>query len=320
MNHRAPVIVIGSANQDYILRVPNPPHLGETVLATSLLRQPGGKGANQAVAAARLRGIVSFVGCVGDDEDGASLIRVLRAEGIDASNVEIIGRGRTGIAMVTVFDSGENTILVAPGSNFDLTPRKVRMAIARIGSPDGIVALQAELKPDVIATAIQAATESGMRVVFNLAPYQDVPSEILEQADPLIVNESEASALTGHAVHDVHSATVAIAELRTMARSAVITLGAGGAVWAEEGAGGHVAAAAVSGVVDTTGAGDAFVGAVAVLLSEGAPLSFAVEVGVRAGTFAVGSPGAQSSYPTRRDLGLSDSEAELVRGDSYGAA
>jgi ribokinase len=305
---RAPgIIVVGSANQDYIVRVPTPPGPGETVLATGLLKQPGGKGANQAVAAARLGGDVSFVASVGDDDDGAQLIRQLRSEGVDTANVEIISRGRTGLALVSVYDSGENSITVVPGTNFALTSDRVRRTIGRVAAETGAATMiaQAEVLPEIFTAAARAAEAAGARVIFNLAPFQPVPDDLLAVCDPLVVNEAEASGLLGWAVSGAAGAERAVTELRHRARSVVVTVGAEGACWADPRGVGHVPAPSGVQAVDTTGAGDAFVGAVAVELARGATLEDAVAVGVRAGTFAVTSPGAQSSYPSRADLGLS---------------
>lgn len=300
------LIVVGSANQDYIVRVPTPPGPGETVLALSLLKQPGGKGANQAVAAARLGGDVSFVASVGDDDDGAQLIRQLRSEGVDTANVEIISRGRTGLALVSVYDSGENSITVVPGTNFALTSDRVRRTVGRVAHETGaaIMIAQAEVLPEIFAAAIRAAEAAGARVIFNLAPFQPVDGELLAVCDPLVVNEAEASGLLGWAVHGAAGAERAVSELRGRARSVVVTVGAEGACWGDERSSGHTPAEAGVDAVDTTGAGDAFVGAVAVELARGATLEQAVVVGVRAGTFAITSPGAQSSYASRADLGL----------------
>jgi len=300
-----PVIVVGSANQDYIFRVAAPPGIGETVLATSLLKQPGGKGANQAVAAARLHGNVRFVACVGDDDDGASLIRELRSEGVDTSDVELINQGRTGLALVAVYDNGDNGIVVIPGSNFSLTSRRVAATITRSATPGAVMVVQAELKAEIIATAVRTAESCGMRSVLNLAPYQPVPADVLQSCDPLVVNETEASSLVGWSVRDPTTAAAAAEQLRRLVRSVVITLGAAGAYFVDAKSSGHVAAPVASHVVDTTGAGDAFVGALATFLAQGATFRRAVEVGVLAGTFAVGSPGAQSSYPTLHDLKIS---------------
>ena len=310
----APIVVVGSANQDYIYRLAAPPGVGETVLASSLLKQPGGKGANQAVAAARLHGDVTFVACVGDDDDGASLIRELRSEGVDTSDVELIHQGRTGLALVAVYDNGDNAITVIPGSNFSLTSRRVAASITRVAAPGAVMLVQAELQPEIIATAIRTAAGAGVRSVLNLAPYQPLPPDLLALCDPLVVNESEASSLVGWAVHDPGTAAAAAEQLRGATRSVVITLGAAGAYHVGGGSAGHVPAPVASRVVDTTGAGDAFVGALATVLASGSTFRRAVEVGVLAGTFAVGSPGAQSSYPTLQDLGLvaADAVADLV--------
>ena len=301
-----PIIVVGSANQDYIVRVAVPPGPGETVLGRSLLKQPGGKGANQAVAAARLRGDVHFVAAVGDDGDGAFLLRELRSEGVDTSNVEIINRGRTGLALVWVYDSGENSITVIPGSNFTLTAERVGRTVTRLTRAAGgaVMVVQGELLPEVITAALVAADSAGARGILNLAPYQPLPNEILALCDPLVVNEIEASALVGWGVRDVPTAARAADQLRRVARSVVITIGAEGAYWADATSAGHVAAPIATNVVDTTGAGDAFVGALASFIAKGESLSRAVEVGVLAGSFAVKSPGAQSSYPTLADLDL----------------
>lgn len=301
----AAVIVVGSANQDYIVRVPFPPGPGETVLAQSLLKQPGGKGANQAVAAARLRGNVSFIASIGDDADGAALLRELRSEGVDTSNVEIINRSRTGLALVSVYDSGENSITVIPGANFQLSPERVTRAVDRLARDAGtaVIVVQAELVTGIITATVAAAARAGARAVLNLAPYQPLPAEVLAVCDPLVVNEAEASALVGWRVTDVSTAARAAAQLRAVSRSVVITIGAEGAYWADPSSCGHVPAPLVREVVDTTGAGDAFVGALASCLARGDSLRAAVQVGVLAGSFAVRSPGAQSSYPTLADLG-----------------
>ncbi|MGO4535722.1 ribokinase [Leifsonia sp. 2MCAF36] len=293
--------MVGSINSDYIVTVSRPAVPGETLLAHDLRRQPGGKGANQAVAARRMGANVTLIAAVGDDENGWSNLRALEAEGVDTSNVEIAG-GQTGLAMVTVFDSGENSIIVVPGANFSLAPARVAEAVRRAAALPAILVVQAESEPAVVESAIHAAAETGMRVVFNLAPYREFPSDILAAADPLILNEHEASSLLGWPVTDVETALSGCTELCRTARSAVITLGASGACWPTGDRSGHQAADGGARVVDTTGAGDAFVGALATTLSVGDDLEEAVRVGVLAGTFAVSAPGAQSSYATRSHL------------------
>jgi ribokinase len=317
----ARIIVVGSANQDYIVRVSAPPAPGETVLAKGLLLQPGGKGANQAVAAARLRGNVSFVASVGDDADGALLLRELRSEGVDTANVEIINRGRTGLALVSVYDSGENSITVVPGTNFSLTAERVQHAVAALAgqADEAIMVAQGEVLPGIIEASIRSARQSGARVVLNLAPFREIAAELLKECDPLVVNEAEASALVGWEVRDVQTAAKAVAELRARTRSIVVTIGPFGAYWADQDAEGHVPTPEGAEVVDTTGAGDAFVGGLASHLARGASLRDAVQLGVLAGTFAVRMPGAQSSYPTPADLGL-ESKLTYERASALGTS
>jgi ribokinase len=315
------IIVVGSANQDYIVRVPEPARPGETVLATDLLKQPGGKGANQAVAMARLGGDVSFVASVGDDSDGAELIRELRSEGVDTTGVEIISGGHSGLALVFVYDSGENSITVVPGTNFALTGERVRRTVSRIAAETGAATMvvQAEVLPEIITAAVTAAAGAGARVILNLAPFRPVADGLLPLCDPLVLNEAEASGLLGWEVRGAGAAERAVAELRTRTRSVVITVGAEGACWADAEGPGRVPAPTPSAVVDTTGAGDAFVGALAVRLGFGASLEDAVTVGVRAGTFAVQSAGAQSSYPRPADIGLESAEGPVASSGSLAA-
>lgn len=298
------VIVVGSANQDHIIRVSELPGAGETVLGTSLLLQPGGKGANQAVAAARLGAEVAFVGAVGDDVAGAQLARALQSERVLTAELAIVPGTHSGAAFVMVDGSGENSITVVPGANFALDAAAVSRAVLRLARQGSrpVVVVQAELTPEVMAAALRAGREAGARCVLNLAPYRPIDAEVLAHGDPLIVNESEASGILGHGVSDLERAAVAAQELLARVPSVIITLGARGAYWAEPGNAGHVAAGVPGEVVDTTGAGDALVGAVAAALAAGGSLREATEAGVAAGTFAVGAPGGQSSYPTAVEL------------------
>ena len=297
-----PIIVVGSANQDYIVQMQAPPAVGETILASGLRKQPGGKGANQAVAAARLGGQVVFVGCVGDDADGALLLRELRAEGVDTSEVEVVGREPTGLALVSVFKNGENSIIVIPGANFALPSARVSRVVKRVGAAGAVVVVQGEVAPDNIRAALTSAASVRARAILNLAPFMPLGRELLGLCDPLVVNETEAGAMVGWAVRGPGDAAQAAIELREVVRSVVITIGADGAFWADKDHVGYVPAPLVEHVVDTTGAGDAFVGVLAARLAAGASLGDAVEVGVRAGSFAVTRLGAQSSYPMRADV------------------
>lgn len=246
-----------------------------------------------------------MVASVGDDADGMELIRGLRCEGVDTSRVQIMSRASTGLALICVQASGENSIVVVPGTNFLLASAHVRESIhglLAVGE-GGIVVLQAEIEPNVIAEAVRIAHDAGARIVLNLAPFRKLDDDVIVNSDPLVLNENEASQCVGFVVDSVASAQAALAELRLRVRSAVVTIGALGACWQDGERGGYVPATRVEGVVDTTGAGDAFVGALTAELARGQGLEQAVRVGVAAGTFAVQRLGAQSSYPTPSDLG-----------------
>ncbi|WP_121368067.1 ribokinase [Frondihabitans australicus] len=301
------IVVVGSANQDYLVRVPRTPRPGETTLATGMTKQPGGKGANQAVAAARLGGDVHFVGAVGRDDDGAVILRGLATDGVSVDDVQIVDAHPTGLALISVDADGENSITVVSGANATVTAERASGVVSRLAGPGAIVVVQAELPAPVIEATVHAAQGAGARVIVNLAPYLPLAPAALALADPLVVNETEAGQLLGSDVSDVDAALAAMPRLLEHARSAVVTLGGAGAVWASRegdgaGAGAHVPAPQVADVVDTTGAGDAFVGAVAFALSRGDDLGKAVALGVRAGSFAIGGVGAQRSYARAADL------------------
>jgi ribokinase len=291
------VFVLGSINQDFVLKVERRPEPGETVTDAELSTGSGGKGANQAAAAALLGGAVSFLGRVGDDEFGEPLVRALEEKGIDTS---LIGRAsgyQTGAAFITVTPDGENAITVAPGANRAITPEDVDAAAGAIRGARVLVA-QMEVPKEVVGRAAEVAAGGDTRVLLNLAPTFEVPRELLEKLDPLVVNEHEAAFLLGSGVEGVEAALSAAPELLSLGpRSAVITLGAAGAVFADGHSVAHVPAPRTK-VVDTTGAGDAFVGALAVKLARDASLEVAASYAVRAGAAAVTKEGAQGALPT----------------------
>jgi len=296
------VFVVGSINQDYVLSVERRPKPGETLGGASLAVHPGGKGANQAVAAALLGARVALLGRVGDDPAGASLRAELAGRGVDTAAVGTTDQAPTGAAFITVTPDGENAIVVAPGANHRLVPGDVDAVAGAIRSAAVLVA-QLEVPLEVVGRAVEVAARSPTtRVVLNLAPARPVPGALLARVDVLVVNEHEAGVLLGEEVDGVAAATRAAEDLRGRGPEAVtVTLGAAGAVLAGPGGSGHVPAPRAD-VVDTTGAGDAFVGALAAELAAGASLAGAVAAGVRAGTAAVEAKGAQSSFPTAADL------------------
>lgn len=290
------VFVVGSINQDFVLKVDRRPEPGETVTGAELSLHDGGKGANQAAAAALLGASVAMLGRVGDDDLGGPLMEALAKKGVDTRLVEPVGGESTGAAFVTLTPDRENAIAVAPGANHLVLPQDVDAASAAIREARVLVA-QMEVPPETVSRAVEAAYEGGTRAVVNLAPPVELPKGVLEKLDPLVVNEHEAAFLLGGKVEGIDGALDASPGLlKAGPRSAVITLGADGAVYAEGDAVEHVSSPEVE-VVDTTGAGDAFVGALAAKLADGSSLREAVSYAVRAAAAAVVKEGAQGALP-----------------------
>jgi ribokinase len=293
----ADVFVAGSMNQDFVLSVERRPAPGETVTDARLATHNGGKGANQAAAAALLGASVAFLGRVGDDGFGGPLVRGLSEKGVDTGLVQEVPGSSTGAAFITVTPDGENAITVAPGANRRLTAQDVDDASESIEGAQVLVA-QMEIPPEVVLRAVEVAAGSGTRALVNLAPPFEVPRALLEKLDPLVVNEHEATFLLGERVEGVDGALDAAPRLLSLGpASVVVTLGEDGAVFSGSEAAKHLPAPRVE-VVDTTGAGDAFVGALAARLAEDAPLEDAVAYAVRAGAAAVTEAGAQGALPT----------------------
>ena len=298
----AEVFVVGSINQDFVLKVERRPKPGETVTDAVLSTHNGGKGANQAAAAALLGGSVALLGRVGDDGFGGPLVRALEEKGVDTALIEEAPDSSTGTAFITVTEDGENSIMVAPGANRRLTPEDVDAARGSIAGAAALVA-QMEVPRECVARAVEVAGEVGTRAILNLAPPFRVPPAVLEGLDPLVVNEHEAAFLLDEGVEGVEGALAAASRLVALGpKSAVVTVGADGAVLAVGEDAGHVPAPEAD-VVDTTGAGDAFVGALALRLARGASLEEAVSYAVRAGSAAVTREGAQGALPTPDVLG-----------------
>ncbi len=289
--------MVGSINQDFVLKVERRPEPGETVTDALLSKGNGGKGANQAAAAALLGVSVLFLGRVGGDGFGESLVRALTEKGVDMSLVAEAPDASTGTAFITVTPDGENAITVAPGANRSLVSEDVDAASAEIAEARVLVA-QMEIPPEVVLRAVEVATENDTRALVNLAPPREVPRAMLEKLDPLVVNEHEAAFLLGERVEGVDGALAAAPELLSLGpRSAVITVGAAGAVFSDADSTAHIPAPKAE-VVDTTGAGDAFVGALAAQLARDATLEDAVAYATRAGAAAVTKEGAQGALPT----------------------
>lgn len=290
------LLVVGSANADLVVRVRRHPGPGETVLGDGgLAVHPGGKGANQAVAAGRLGARAGFCGRVGRDAHGDLLADRLRAAGVDTAALAVDAAAPTGVALITVAADGENTIVVAPGANARLTADDVAAAV-RAGVARGVrvVSVQCEVPPE----AVRAAALHAPRLVLNPSPPEALGAlppehraEVLARADPLVVNEHEMRALLAAVPGGAGPRDL----LRLGPRSAVVTLGGAGAEVVEEGGRSTRVPAERVPVVDTTGAGDAFTGALAWRLAEGDGLLAAAAWAVRVGAAAVGERGAQLS-------------------------
>jgi ribokinase len=299
----AKVVVVGSLNMDLVVRAAHLPAQGETILGGEFLMIPGGKGANQAVAAARLGAEVAMVGRVGNDGFGQALRTNLAGESIDVTHIRTDPAASTGVALITVDDSGQNTIVVVSGANMRLTPAEVEAAFTQIGQFD-VVMMQLESPIACVETASRLARQAGARTILNPAPARPLPGSLLEQIDILVLNETEASLLSGVGVSEIEGADRAARQLISQGiGSVVITLGERGAllVAGKEDEPLHFPAYPVQ-VVDTTAAGDAFVAGLAVGLGEGMPLQEAVRLGNAAGALSVTRLGAQPSLPTRGEV------------------
>ena len=297
----AHVAVVGSLNMDLVARAARIPQPGETVIGGEFRNVPGGKGANQAVAAARLGAQVSMVGRVGRDAFAGPLLDSLAADGIDHTFVIQDPHAATGVALIVVDDAGENSIVVASGANMRLSPTDVDAAETAIAGADALL-LQLESPLETVTRAAELARAHGVTVILNPAPARPLPVELLALVNVLIPNESETALLTGMPVGDQAEAEAAAGALRTMGVGTVIlTLGQRGALLAREGETVMCPAFDVT-PVDTTAAGDAYVGGFAVALAEGRTLSEATRWGNGAGALATTKLGAQPSLPTRQEL------------------
>jgi ribokinase len=290
------VVVVGSVNADLVISVDRRPAAGETVLGSDLATFPGDKGANQAVAAARLGARVSLLGRVGSDSQGAFLRSSLVEAGVDVGHLATT-EGPSGVALITIDPDGDNSIIVSPGANGKLTEADV-LSARPVFETVSVVSAQLEVPLPAVLAAARLADACGARTVLNLSPPREIPAELLALCDPLVVNEHEAAFLLGG---EGPVAEQAAALLGLGPRSVVVTLGAAGAYAAAPGVGTGVASPEVR-VVDTTGAGDAFTGALAWRLALGDDLADATAFAVRVGAAAVRKQGAQSSYPSLAEV------------------
>ncbi len=294
------IVVVGSLNMDLVVRAPHIPKPGETVLGGEDLKAiPGGKGANQAYGAARLGADVAMVGRVGEDTFGEQLIHSLQSAAIDTTHVTVGEQNATGVAVIVVEHSGQNSIVVASGANALVTIADVKAAESVFASAD-LLLLQLEIPVESVLTAAQVAKSQGVKILLNPAPAQPLSSELLSLVDILVLNETEAEILCGQPI-DLESATPG-SHLSDLGVSTIIlTLGSHGSVLIE---GDHKTVVPPFSIqpVDTTAAGDSFIGSFAVAFTEGKTLLEAVRLGNAAGALTATKLGAQSSMPSREEL------------------
>lgn len=291
------ICVVGSINMDLVVRAPEMPRAGETILGASFATHPGGKGANQAVAASRLGADAHLVGAVGDDEWGKEIRGELRGEGVDIDYVKSLSGVATGVGVVTVLPDGDNAILVASGANLRVQPSHVEEAHKQIAEADALI-LQAELPLEANLRAVEIATAAETRIVFNAAPASELPKELLAKVDLLVVNLAEARALARCDGEEVGPGGLARRLGALGPNRVAVTVGADGAVLFD-GSALHRESAAPVDAVDAVGAGDAFVAALTVALCDGTRASDALRFACAAGAVATTVEGALDSQPRR---------------------
>ncbi|MFJ7315902.1 ribokinase [Pseudomonas sp. NPDC098747] len=297
----ANVVVIGSLNMDLVTRAPRLPRGGETLIGHSFATVSGGKGANQAVAAARLGAQVAMIGCVGNDDYGVQLRDALLAEQIDCQAVSVV-EGSSGVALIVVDDNSQNAIVIVAGANGAMTPAVIDRFDAVLQAADVIIC-QLEIPDATVGHALKRARVLGKTVILNPAPAsRPLPADWFAAIDYLIPNESEAAALSGLPVDSLETAESAASHLIAMgAGKVIITLGAEGSLFANGKGFEHFPAPKVK-AVDTTAAGDTFVGGFAAALAAGKSEAEAIRYGQIAAALSVTRAGAQPSIPTMSDV------------------
>jgi ribokinase len=295
------IVVVGSTNTDMVVKTSRLPAPGETILGGQFLMNAGGKGANQAVAAARLGGSVTFVAKTGNDVFGKAAVQSFKDEGIDTTYITADSEQPSGVALITVDEKGENCIVVAPGANASLSSTDVKLAAKIIVAATSML-LQLEVPLAVVLSAAEMAAAQGVRTILNPAPACLLPDELWRCIAVLTPNEKEAELLSGITISDVETAGKAAAALREKGvASVIITLGAAGALVCDDEGQALIPAPEVT-AVDTTAAGDVFNGALAVALAEGSTLRNATAFAVKAAALSVTRMGAQASAPYRNEV------------------
>lgn len=313
----ARVVVVGSANTDLVVRVAKLPRAGETVLGGTFSSVGGGKGANQAVAAARAGGDVAFIAMLGQDDLGDAALASYQAEGIDTSFVGRAAGCSSGVALILVDSTGENSIAVASGANDRLGPAQIDAARDVIAAADTVL-VQLEIPLETVCRTVELAAAAGRRVILNPAPARTLDASLLAKVSVITPNETEAELLTGMAVVDLAAAATVAERLCSLGPAAVLTLGRRGCLIAAAGGEptlipGHAVTA-----IDTVAAGDVFNGSLAVALAEGLALAEAARFANAAAAISVTRHGAQASAPLRAEVEarLRESAASANRGSA----
>ena len=297
------ILVVGSTNTDMVIKAAHLPRPGETILGGTFFMNPGGKGANQAVAIARLGAPVTFICKTGTDIFGHQSQQLFEAEGINTSYVFSDPQNPSGVALISVDDKAENCIVVASGANANLTPEDLKKAEEAIDQCD-IVLLQLEIPMETVEYVAKIASEKGKKVILNPAPAQPLSAELLSHLYLITPNETEAEMISGVKITDEASANEAAQVLSEKGvQNVIITLGSKGALVYSNGESEVVPAYKVN-AIDTTAAGDVFNGALTVALSEGRDLKEASRFGCKASAISVTRSGAQSSAPYRNEVDI----------------
>jgi len=295
------ILIVGSCNTDMVIKTDRFPLPGETIIGGEFFMNPGGKGANQAVASQRFEGEVIFIGKIGDDIFGQNSLGLMQSEGIDVRYLSQDLKSPSGVALITVDSSGENSIVVAPGSNGNLSPSDFDEALSELDDVS-VILLQLEIPLETVEHIVGLAHKLDKQIILNPAPGRELPDSILQNTTIITPNETEAEILTGVKVTDMATAKEAAESLRARGvHEVIITMGSEGAFVLSDSYTGMVHTPPVV-VQDTTAAGDTFNGALAVGLTEKKSLFEAVELACKAASISVTRMGAQASIPYRKEL------------------
>jgi ribokinase len=294
------ILVVGSSNTDLITTVKNFPTAGETIVGKSYLQVMGGKGANQAVAAHKLGGDIKFITCLGKDANGQNAMKYYNEMGLDISSSLIVDGVSSGTAIILVDENGENCIVITPGANNELTPEYIRKVENDIAACDMVV-LQMEVPYNTVKTVCEIAHKNHKKLMLNVAPACQLDTDIMQQIDILLVNETEAETISGEKIADIGEETIVDKLLELGAKTVVLTLGKNGCMLKNSREFYTVPAFRVK-ALDTTAAGDTFCGALAAELGRGHDWEEALMFATAASAICVTRMGAQPSIPTEKEV------------------